>query len=121
MNKTCPRAIEGGESEFEVDSNQLIILRVQVWVGERCITNADTSCLHNFLKVWKQLFYEKELSESIDERYLSSLEYATSFNQNECFLSEIMNVQFLLKILVYSKEDETYLWAKFQLEISSIP
>jgi hypothetical protein len=32
--------------------------------------HADTSCLHNLLKVWKQLFYEKELSESIDERYL---------------------------------------------------
>ncbi len=27
-------------------------------------------CLHNLLRVWKELFYEKELSESIDKRYL---------------------------------------------------
>jgi hypothetical protein len=29
-----------------------------------------TPCLHNVFRVWKELLYDKELSKSVDERYL---------------------------------------------------
>jgi hypothetical protein len=37
------------------------------------------TCLYNLLMVWKQPFYEKELSESIDERYLYNKNYCITF------------------------------------------
>ncbi len=70
LSKTWPKVIVDGESESEVDFNQLIILRVWVWVGEIWITHLHPPYIHNLLMVRKQPFYAKELSESIDERYL---------------------------------------------------
>jgi hypothetical protein len=66
--KTWPKVIEIGESE--VDFNQLIILRMLVWIGDRLIKHPYLPYIHNLLMMRKQLLYEKELSESTDERYL---------------------------------------------------
>jgi hypothetical protein len=59
-------------------------------------TSIHTPCLHNLLRFWKKLFYEKELSESIDERYLLATFFFLLFLLATVFL--IRTNSFTLKI-----------------------
>jgi hypothetical protein len=101
-----------------------------VWTGAKCITHTDRSCLHNLLKIWKQQFYEKELSESIDERYLFILMIVIWLIfvlmilvfDNVCFGDEIYNSPIVLHIsnLIARKSTPQliqYVLEKFYVEI----
>jgi hypothetical protein len=60
----------GGKCESEVDLNELIFFEDVSMSEPEMNYTLTATYIHNFLMVWKQPFYEKELSESIDERYL---------------------------------------------------
>jgi len=95
-NKTWPEVIDGREFESEVDFNQLFIWRMWASVDERWITDPYTPCLHILLRFWKKVFYENELSESIDERYLLVTFFFLLFSLATVFL--IRTNSFTLKI-----------------------